>query len=154
MKRNWLSLRQKMTLHDTAHLIDRLRSNILQVHRLKKRFQYSPGNIIGIDKTSVWNNMVAETTVEQVGKKTNSLKSTGHENIFVSVWLTARGDGTKLKPFVSFFRSAVKEVQALYQEFKSKCVIASFKNAWMKVKELTQKWVRKVSGVFAFIRRL
>ena len=75
MSRNGLSLRRKTTVgqHDPAQLIDRLISNVLHVRRLLKTFHYTPSHIIGMDETSVWNYMIAETTVAREGKKTISL---------------------------------------------------------------------------------
>ena len=55
-----------------------------------------------MDKTAVWSDMVAETTVYKTGRKDISLKSMGHEKLKVSVCLTAKADGIRLKPFIVF----------------------------------------------------
>ena len=64
-----------------------------------------------MDETPVWSDMVSETTVDTTGKKTVTLKSTGHEKSRVSVCLAAKADGTKLKPLV-VFKQAKREVAA------------------------------------------
>ena len=46
--------------------------------------------------------MVSNTAVDVVGKKTVSMKTTGHEKCCVTAGLAAKGDGTKLKPFIVF----------------------------------------------------
>ena len=50
-------------------------------------------------ETSVWNDMVSNTTVDKQRAKSLSLKTNGHEKCMVSVCLAAKVDGTKLKPF-------------------------------------------------------
>jgi len=63
----------------------------------------------------------------------------------VSVCLTAKADGTKLKPLIVF--------KILNEEFKSQCAVTTSGNAWMN-EELTLTWVNKVLGAFSFNRRL
>jgi len=46
--------------------------------------------------------MASNTTVDNIGESTIQLKTTGHEKTKVSVCLAAKGDGTKLKPFIVF----------------------------------------------------
>ena len=65
---------------------------------------------------------------------------------------SAKADGTKLKPMI-VFGGAKRESKALNEEFKSRCVVASSKNAWMNEK-LTLVWAEKVLGKFSFGRRL
>ena len=105
-----------------------------------------------MDETPVWCDMLSETTVDVTGKKSITLKSTGHEKARVSVCLAAKADGTKLKPMV-VFKGAKQEVAALKQEFQHRAVVASSANGWMDT-ELTKIWVDSVLGSFAFTRRL
>ena len=47
--------------------------------------------------------MVADTTVESVGKKKDiPMKTKGHEKFRVGVCLAVKGDGTKMKSFIVF----------------------------------------------------
>ena len=91
-------------------------------------------------------------TVEQRCEHQVMLKSSGHEKIRISLCLTAKADGTKSKPFI-VFGSAKIECKEVNSEFRSKCVIASSKNAWM-MEELTFHFVETVLGKFSFNRRL
>ena len=72
-------------------------------------------------------NMVSSSTDEKTGSKSITMKSTGHEKSRVSVCLTAKGNGTKLKPFI-VFKGARRDVSALNTEFHGRCVIASSEN--------------------------
>lgn len=56
--------------------------------------------------------MVSGTTVDVVGRRTVSLKTTGHEKCRVTVGLAAKGDGTKLKPII-VFKGAKREVEKM-----------------------------------------
>ena len=59
-----------------------------------------------MDETPVWDDMVTDTTVDKVGATSVNLKTTGHEKVMVTVYLSARADGTKLKPFIVSWREA------------------------------------------------
>ena len=61
--------------------------------------------------------MVSETTVEATGNKDVPMKSTRYEKVRVSVCLTAKLDGTKLKPFI-IFGVAKRESTSLHDEYK------------------------------------
>ena len=105
-----------------------------------------------MDKTSVWNYMVSNTTINKPGTKSVCLKTTWHEKCMVSVCSAAKSDGTKLKPFV-VFRAVKRESKSLDKEFKSRCVVKSSGNAWMN-EELTTILVKRVLGAFLFNMRL
>ena len=70
----------------------------------------------------------------------------------MNVCLAAKGDGTKMKPFI-VFAATKRESKCLHEEFKSKCSNASSGNGWMK-EELTLKWINEVIGKFSFRKRL
>ena len=72
-----------------------------------------------MDETAVWQDMVSNTTVDNIGESTLRIKTTGHENTKVSVCLAAKGDGTTLKPFFIDFPGAKRESKALNDEFKT-----------------------------------
>lgn len=71
---------------------------------MQKAHNYQASQIIAMDETPVWSDMVSQTTVDASGKKTITIKSTGHEKSRVSVCLAAKADGTKLKPMIVFKR--------------------------------------------------
>ena len=154
MKRYGLSLRRRTTIaqKDPAYLVDKLVFYVLHVRRLPKKFEYQPSNIIAMDETAVWADMVTETTVDRIGQKEIALKSSGHEKVGVTVCLAAQADGKKLKPFI-VFGGAKRECKNLNDEFKSTCAIRSTPNAWMN-QETTLEWVDTILGKFSFARRL
>ena len=80
------------------------------------------------------------------------LKSTGHEKARVSVCLTARADGQKMKPFI-VFKGAKHEVSQLNKEFHGKRFVASSENGWMNT-HLTNEFVQNVLGSLSFSKRL
>ena len=49
-----------------------------------------------MDETPVSSDMVSSSTVDKIGSKTLTMKSTGHEKCQVSVCSTAQGDGEKM----------------------------------------------------------
>ena len=80
-----------------------------------------------MDETLFWNDMVSSTTVDKTGSKDVPLKATGHEKVRVSVWLAAKGDGSKLEPFV-VFAGAKRENKTFHEEYKRQCSVASSTN--------------------------
>ena len=97
-----------------------------------------------MDETAVWSDMVGNTTVNSKGAKGVALKSTSNEKVRVSVCLTAKADGTKMKPFI-VFKGAKRESAAINDEFKSQCVVKSSTNGWMN-EELNLTYLRKILG--------
>ena len=71
MRRNHLSLRRKTSVakKDPDRLVAKIISYVLHVRRLQSKNNYSPCNIIAMDETPVWSDMVSETTVDTTGKK-------------------------------------------------------------------------------------
>ena len=70
--------------------------------------------------------------------------------------MTAKADGTKLKPFIVFKeRGAKRDIEAMQKdkEFRGKFVLATSSNAWMTA-ETTEQYVNAVIGGLAFKRRL
>lgn len=91
MLRNGLSLRRKTTTaqQDPHQVIDKLISYILHVCRLLQQRNYHPPCIMPMDETPVWDDMVTDTTVDKVGATSVNLKTTGHEKVMVTVYLSA-----------------------------------------------------------------
>ena len=92
MRCNYLSLRRKTSIaqKDLDRLVSKVVSYVLQVRHMKAQNGYSPCNIIAMDETPVWKDMVSETTVDTTGKKTITLITTGHEKSRMSVYLATK----------------------------------------------------------------
>ena len=71
MRRNHLSLRRKTSVaqEDPDRLIAKIVSYVLHVRRLQSRNNDKPCNIIAMDETPVWSDMVSETTIDTTWKK-------------------------------------------------------------------------------------
>ena len=76
MTRNLLSVRRRTT--ESQKDPDRLIDYILQVRRQRARHSYSYSDIIAMDETAVWQDVLSSTTVDNVGEKSIRLKTTGH----------------------------------------------------------------------------
>ena len=133
-------------------MIVKLVGYIMHVRRLNKQFQFPYSSILAMDETPVWNDMVSSTTVDKTGSKDVPLKITDHEKVKVSVCFAAKGDGTKLKPFVVFV-GAKRDSKALYEEYKRQSSVTSSTNGWMN-EVLTLRWINEIVGTFAFNEKL
>ena len=150
MRRNGLSLRRKTSVaeKDPSSLIDKLVSSILHVGRFAAKYNYSTVNIIAMDDAPVWSDMVSDTTVDKTGTCSVTMKSADHEKCRVSVCLTAKTDGIKLKPFI-VFKNAKRQTKTLNNEFKTRCGIVTSSNGWMN-NDLTIEYAKKSSENFLF----
>ncbi|KAK0134673.1 TBC1 domain family member 13 [Merluccius polli] len=150
LQRNNLSVRRRTTVaqKDARHFTGKLVSFVTFTTRLIEKRKIQVKNIIAMDETAVWFDMVASTTVDTRGARSVPLKTTGHEKSHFTVVLAA--DGTKLKPYV-VFKGSVREVKAM--QTISGVVVASSKNGWMN-EDLTADWLRKVVGKLNFGPRL
>ena len=124
----------------------------MHVRRLQKQFSFHDTDIIAMDETPVWSDMVSNTTVEKTGSQEVNMKSTGHDKVRVSVCLAGKADGTRLKPLI-VFKGAKRECKSLQEEFRGKCSVASSANGWMN-EELTLQWCSEILGQFSFRKRL
>ena len=97
------------------------------------KFEYKLSDIVAMDETPVWSDMVSETTVDVRGANTVTMATTGYEKSRVSVCLSAKTDGTKLPPMI-LFKGAKRESDALNKELKNRCVIASSVSGWLDTK--------------------
>ena len=96
----------------------------MHVRQLQKQFNFLDADIIAMDETPVWNDMVSNTTVEKTGSKEVTMKSTGHDKARVSVCLAGKADGSKCKPFI-VFKGAKRKSKSLHKEFKRKCSVVA-----------------------------
>ena len=117
---------------------------------MRKTKKYKPGNIYVMDETPVWVEPLAETTIDRKGVKSVPIKSTGHEKVRLTVALTAKVDGTKLKPYIIIPRK--REIKELKDSIKD--VVLSFnQKSWMD-NQLTKDYLQRVIGQLTFNKRL
>ena len=120
---------------------------------MKLRNNYDLDYIIAMDETAVWYEMISNTTVADKGAKSVVLKTTGHEKSKVTVTLTAKANGDKLKPYI-VFPVHKREVQNLKKDpaVKSCCYVESTIDGW-KNENTTIDWVENVLKTFIFGKR-
>ena len=94
--------RTSVALQDSDRRVPTLISYVIQVQQLHIKHNYSPSDIIAMDETLIWCDMISETTFDATGMRSATLKTTGHEKARVLVVLAAKTNGTKLKPMVAF----------------------------------------------------
>ena len=102
MKRKGLSLRHRKTVsqHTPIDVVPKIVSYIGHLRSLQRDQNFSHTNIYAMDETACWMDMPGNSTFHTSGSRTVSLKTTGHEKDHFTVALSAKADGTKLKPFV------------------------------------------------------
>lgn len=155
LERNELRVRRRTTVaqKEPDKMIEKMVSFVLFMERNRKRIKATPSDILAMDETAVWFDMVGETTVADKGAKSIPVKSTGHEKARFTVTLTAAGDGTKLKPYV-VFKGGVRKVKELQQKKGlSGNVVTTSVNGWMN-EELTKDYLQRVIGKLSFKRRI
>ncbi|KAL2099474.1 hypothetical protein ACEWY4_003868 [Coilia grayii] len=145
LKRNNFSLRKRTTMaqSDARHSISKIVNFITYVNHKIAEKKMKDSDVIAMDETACWFDMPGQTTVDTVGVKSVTLKTTGHEKCHVTVALAAKGDGTKLKPYI-VFKGGIREVKAVAAECND-VVLATSKNGWMD-DSLTTDWLAKVVG--------
>ena len=102
--------RHKLSFRRTTHvgqknediLSDKMQGFLGFVTKLRRRRGYSLSLIGNMDETPLYVDTPGEYTMEEIGKKTISMKSMGHEKERFTVMLAAMADGTKLTPMVLF----------------------------------------------------
>ena len=73
VSRHGLAIRRKTTesQKDPEKLIDKLIAYVLQIRRQRKKIAYQNRDIIAMDETAVWQDMVSNTTVDNIGESTS-----------------------------------------------------------------------------------
>ena len=122
------------------------------MRRIQKQFSFHDSDIIAMDKTVVWNDMVSNTTVKIICSEEVPAKLTGYNKVRIFVFLTGKAVGSKCKPFI-VFRGTERESKFLNKEFKRESLVATSTNGWMN-EELTLRWCSDVLGKFSLPKRL
>ena len=95
--------------------------------------------------------MPSDTTVDRIGACSVPVKTTGHEKQHYTVILTARADGTKLKPYVVFKGKGTRHIKDL--QHIPGIVVRFSCNGWMN-DSLTSDYLHIIIGVLSFNKRL
>lgn len=122
---------------------------ILYLRHLRETQNYSDSSIYAMDETPIWIEPVGTTTVELKGSKQVPIHSTGHEKVRITVILSARADGSKVKPYIVIPRKRpIKELDATKD-----VVVAYNQKSWMD-DALTEDYLNRAIGRLSFGKRL
>lgn len=143
-KRNGFVLRRRTTVAQKppSDYLEKIISFIRYTRSLRHKESYTMSDIIGCDETPVWFEAVSNTSLDKAGAKEVSVLSTGHEKMRCTVMLSAKADGTKLKPFVIFKRK--RHLPDLERKHPN-VVIGYTDNGWFN-EETTKEYLDKVAG--------
>ena len=133
-------------------MFDRIISYVMHVCRTEKQFSFNDFDIIVMDKTVVWNDIVSNNTVEVTGSMEVPVKLTGHGNVRVAVCLTGKLDGSNCKSSI-VFKGAKRQSKFLHKKFKRKGSVATSTNGLIN-KGLTLRWCSNVLRKFSFRKQL
>ena len=153
IKRKGLTLRRKTTVCQStpANYIPKLIDFIGNVRRLRINHGYSNNCIFAMDETACWMDMPSDTTVDTIGARSIPIKTTGHEKSHYTVILTAKADGTKLKPYIVFKGKGTRLMASL--KTIPGVVVRFSKNGWMN-DSLTIDYLDSIIGRLSFGKRL
>lgn len=151
LSRNHISLRRKTTVGQKLpnDVAPKLVSFIAYVKSLRIQRKYDFDSIYAMDETAIWLDMPSATTLETKGSKEVPIRTTGHEKSRITVCLTAKASGKKLKPLIVLKGKRLDKSLAGVRG----AVIELSANGWM-TEELTLKYVRQQIGTLSFSRRL
>ena len=150
MKRNLYSDRRptKIAQKLPDHYVDKMFDFQRFIIRRRGEAQYLLQSIGNMDETPVCQDMLPRNTVDDTGKRSILIKSTGHEKSRYTVVLCAMADGTKLKPMIIFKRKTPpKWLNSKGQNgFPSGVVIHWNEKGWMD-EAACLKWIKEVWGL-------
>ena len=149
MKQNNLSMqiRTAKALKDHFHHTTKLVKYVIHVPRLPMKTTFSPDCIIAMNEIAVWSDKVGNVTIDTTETKNVPLKSTGNKKVKVSICLTTKADGTKLKSLI-LFQCAKHEATPLNEQLNL-YVVASSSNSWMN-EEPVSKYLTQFLEMFSF----
>jgi hypothetical protein len=155
MARGQLCVRRRTTAAQKTpeQMTEKMVSFIQYMERQRAKIGAQSDEIYAMDETAVWFDMLSDTTVNQKGAHSVSVKTTGHEKSRCTVILTATGSGRKLKPYVVFFGGSRKVKQLNESGYTSGAIATTSTNGWMN-DDLTTDYLRRVIGKFAFQKRI
>ena len=157
MSRNNLSLRTpghigQLLPTDTKNVII---NYIMELRKTIKEGGYDEGNIINMDETPLYLNMIPNKVISQKGEKNVVVRTQNQEKIRVTCLLSICADGDKLPPYIIF--KGKNSNNKAFNKLKNNLYIKKYKifinfnnNAWSTT-ELMLDWIDKV--YLAYIKK-
>lgn len=145
LDRNGLVLRRSTTVcqKPPADYIEKILKFFVYVRSLRERFKYPDNCIIACDETAIWYDALSNSTLAAKGSKEVAVRSTGHSKSRITVMLSAKGDGTKLKPYILLPRK--RAMPDLVAKYGGRVDMTFEGTNWMN-QELTEDYLSKVIG--------
>jgi DDE superfamily endonuclease/Tc5 transposase DNA-binding domain/CENP-B N-terminal DNA-binding domain len=140
MVRNNLSNRRRTTIaqHLPKDLIEKQQEFLAFIMYRRIEHDYPLALIGNMDETPMTFDLPSNTTVNELGSKTVSIRTTGHERTNFTVVLTCMADGTKLPPIVIF---KLKNIPR--GNFPSGVIVRANPTGWMNENEMLY-WIENV----------
>jgi len=140
MVRNNLSNRRRTTVaqHLPDNLIEKQQEFLAFIMYRRIQHDYPLGLIGNMDETPMTFDLPSNTTVDEMGTKTVSIRTTGHEKTNFTVVLTCMADGTKLSPIVIF---KLKNIPR--GNFPPGVIVRANPTGWMNENEMLY-WIENV----------
>ena len=109
---------------------------------MRERFKYPDNCIIACDETAIWYDTLSNSALAAKGSKEVAVRSTGNSKNQITIMLSAKGDGTKLKPYILLSRKRAMPDLVKY----GGRVVMKFEETNRMNQELTEDYLRKVIG--------
>ena len=103
--RNHLTTRRATTMYiePPEAYAEKIINFLCYVRHIRRSVNIPDNAIIACDETAIWYDAMTNSTVTDKAPKEASVRSTGHaKQTRLTVFLSAKGDGTKLKPIFYF----------------------------------------------------
>jgi transposase len=140
MSRNNLSNRCRTTIaqHLPDDLIEKQQEFLAFIVYRRIQHDYPLAFIGNMDETPITFDLPSNTTIDEVGTRTVSIRTTGHERTNFTVVLSCMADGTKLPPLIIF---KLKKIPR--GNFPSEVVVRANQTGWMNESEM-KYWIENV----------
>jgi hypothetical protein len=140
MSRNNLSNRRRTTIaqHLPDNLIEKQQEFLAYIMYKRIQHDYPLAFIGNMDETPMTFDLPYNTTIDETGTKTVSIRTTGHERTNFTVVLTCMADGTKLPPIVIFKLKKIPK-----GNFSSEVIVRANQTGWMNESEMLY-WIEHV----------
>jgi len=140
MSRNNLSNRCRTTIaqHLPDDLIEKQQEFLAFITYRRIQHDYPLAFIGNMDETPVSFDLPSNTTIDELGTRTVSIRTTGHERTNFTVVLTCMADGTKLPPLIIFKLKKIPK-----GNFPSGVIVRANPTGWMNENEMLY-WIENV----------
>ena len=140
MRRHNLSVRSTTTVGQRlpADWEDKTRAFQTFVNNLQTENSFPASKVGNMDEVPVSFDAPSSRTVDEVGKKTIRVTTTGNEKTNFTAVLSCLADGTKLKPLLIFKRKTLPK-----ESLPQGCVVTCNEKGWMN-QEVMRLWAERV----------